>query len=261
MRFCHSLIHEIGHRAYEKYGDFGQAVAYRDEICNSGYLHGVIEWAFKDSPDVPTAMRTICEPYPFGKFLSWECYHGVGHGAMFSTANDLPGSVKLCEAYARRFARDSCLNGVYMENFNTSQQLHPSRYRDPNDLFFPCNLPDTTHKSDCYLYAPTYFLSFHPNDYASALEWCTTAERGFAQTCAAGVGSEAIKENLNDPKMVEATCLAAPAGLQGSCLAGLVDLYILHHGALEPARALCGQLEDVSRPICEQVVNSEADLF
>ena len=46
LRSCHALVHEIGHESYEKYGDFAKAMAYQDEICNSGYLHGVIESHF-----------------------------------------------------------------------------------------------------------------------------------------------------------------------------------------------------------------------
>jgi hypothetical protein len=45
-RSCHDLVHEIGHEAYEKYGDFGQAMQYQNDMCNSGYLHGIIESHF-----------------------------------------------------------------------------------------------------------------------------------------------------------------------------------------------------------------------
>jgi hypothetical protein len=30
-------------------------------------------------------MQTMCDQYPVGSFLSWECYHGIGHGVMFYT--------------------------------------------------------------------------------------------------------------------------------------------------------------------------------
>jgi plastocyanin len=35
-RSCHSLVHEIGREAYREYGDVGEAMKYRDEVCNSG---------------------------------------------------------------------------------------------------------------------------------------------------------------------------------------------------------------------------------
>ncbi|MDP9478057.1 MAG: cupredoxin domain-containing protein, partial [Actinomycetota bacterium] len=50
-RSCHSLVHEIGREAYEEYGDVGEAMKYRDEVCNSGYLHGIIETKFSESED------------------------------------------------------------------------------------------------------------------------------------------------------------------------------------------------------------------
>ena len=40
LRSCHPLVHDIGHAAYEKYGDVGEALKYRDEVCNSAVCTG-----------------------------------------------------------------------------------------------------------------------------------------------------------------------------------------------------------------------------
>jgi hypothetical protein len=137
LRSCHPFMHQIGRRAYARYGSFAEAAQYRDDICNSGYLHGAIEAHFLTVSDPVAAMRTICEGYEPNRYPSWQCYHGVGHGVMFFKKNDLPAALALCGEYASSFARGTCANGAYMENFNTHEQMHPTRYVNPDDPFFP----------------------------------------------------------------------------------------------------------------------------
>ena len=258
LRSCHALVHEIGHEAYKKYDDFGEAMKYQDEICNSGYLHGIIETHFSKSADVFTAMQTVCNPYPLGKYLSWQCYHGVGHGIMYYTSNDLPKSLGLCEKYENSFARATCANGVFMENFNTDQKLHTSIFLKESD---PCQGQAPHHKGACYLYAPTYYLSLHKNDYVGALKWCGDAELLYRSTCAQGIGSQAIKENINNPKSVEEICMSNKSAQVNACIDGMVDLFINHYGSLEPAQKLCGELKSSNRQACYSSIQSSSELF
>ena len=261
LRSCHPLVHEIGHEAYERYRDFGEAMKYQDEVCNSGYLHGVIEAHFAGSADIFTAKETICTQYRPGSFFSWECYHGVGHGFMYYTANDLPQSLGWCDSYENEFARSSCINGVFMENFNTDQKFHPSQFLKGNDPFYPCAEQERRHKGDCYVYAPIYFLSLHKDQYVKALEWCEGAESAFRSTCVAGVGSQALKENIASPKFVESVCMAARREQIAPCINGVVKLYINYHGSLDPARELCEQLEISNRETCYHAVQTSERLF
>lgn len=260
-RSCHSLVHEIGREAYEEYGDVGEAMKYRDEVCNSGYLHGIIETKFSESKDVFSEMQTMCDGYRAGGFLSWQCNHGLGHGVMFYTANDLPRSLEMCDALGNSFASSNCANGVFMENFNADQKLHLSEFLKEEDPFYPCMKQAERHKTDCYMYAPTYFLSLHENDYAGALEWCKGAEAGFEAACAYGVGTQTMKENLNDPKFVESTCENSEPEQTAPCVKGMAALAVSHHGALEPARELCTRLESSNRPDCYETVEAHSGLF
>lgn len=261
-RSCHALAHEIGNRVYEEYQDFAQAAQYQDEICNSGYLHGVIEEHFVAVPDVLAAMQEVCLPYVPGKYLSWECYHGAGHGLMFYTDNDLPKSLELCSNYTSEFARSTCVNGVFMENFNTDQKLHPSAFLKESDPFYPCRTQAAEHQSHCYLYAPTYYLSLHPGDYSGALAWCQEAFGSDAIACTRGVGSQAMKENINSPIAVEASCMEGELYQREPCIQGMVGLYINHYGALEPAHTLCGTMGDSdNKTSCEAAIAASAPLF
>jgi plastocyanin len=260
-RSCHPLVHDVGHAAYEKYGDFGEAMKYQDEVCNSGYLHGIIESHFEQSDDVFADMKTMCDPYPQGSYMSWQCYHGLGHGVMFYTANDLPRSLEMCDGFDSAFGRSNCANGVFMENFNADQKLHLSDYLKESDPFYPCAEQADRHKAICYIYAPTYFLSLNEGDYAAALRWCEGAEAGFEPSCAYGVGTQAMKENLNDPRLVESVCMDGEPEQTAPCIEGMAGLYINHHGSLEPARDLCARLEKPNRPACYDSVEAHAGLF
>lgn len=261
LRSCHALVHEIGQKSFEKYGDFAESLMYQDEICNSGYLHGVTEGYFSKSEDIFVAMETVCNQYKHGSFLSWECFHGIGHGLMYFTLNDLPNSLKMCDSYQDNFASSNCVNGVFMENFNTDKKLHPSKFLREDDLFYPCNGQEEKYKADCYLYAPTHYLSLNKNDYAGGLVWCENAEIPYRQVCVGGVGSQAIKENINNPKFVEKICMSNKADQVEPCIFGMVGFYINHYGSLEPAEDLCKLLEPVNHETCYNTIESSARLF
>jgi hypothetical protein len=261
LRSCHSIAHEIGHEAFEKYTSFGEAMKYQDEICNSGYLHGIIESYFSASKDIFSSMKTVCAGYPLGSYISWECYHGIGHGLMYYTLNDLPRSIELCDSYSNAFARAQCSNGVFMENFNTDQKIHPSTFLKNDDLFYPCRDQKEDHKGDCYFYAPTHYLSLHKNAYEAALTWCAGAETAFIPSCISGVGSQAIKENINNPKYVESVCMNSPTSQRANCITGMIGLYINHFGSLEPAKALCPQLESKNQKACQDTIQFSSSLF
>lgn len=260
-RSCHDLVHELGHEAYEKYGDFGQAMQYQNDMCNSGYLHGIIESHFAQSQDIFDTMQTVCADYNPAKFIGWECYHGVGHGLMYFSENDLPGSLTYCESYTDTNSKMACVNGVFMENFNVDQDMHVSKYVNAHDPLSPCAEQKSAYKTDCYLYAPTYFLSLHKNEYSQALSWCKTAEKEFQGSCIAGVGSQTIKENINNPAFVESTCMQGSKDEISACITGMVGFYINHFGRLNEAKQLCNKLEKKNQTICQQTIASEETLF
>jgi len=261
LKLCHPVVHELGRAAYEQYGDFGKAMTYQDELCNSGYLHGIIEAHFSKSTDILETIQSVCAHYPDGSYIAWECYHGVGHGVMYATQNDLPQSLALCEGYATAFSRNSCINGVFMENFNTDEKLHPSIYLDAADPFYPCASQAPLHRADCYVYAPTYYLSIHKNSYTEALAWCSEAPLSYRAPCAQGVGSQTMKENINNPKFAESVCANDIYGRTDECIMGMVSLFINHHGSIEPARHLCIQLEPSRKQACETAIKRSQHLF
>ena len=79
--------------------------------------------------------------------------------------------------------------------------------------------------------------------------------------CAHGVGVQAMKENLNGPMLVESVHTEGDPERKKPCVEGMVGLHVNHHGALEPARELCGRPETPNRDTCHETVRSRARLF
>jgi len=65
-----------------------------------------------------------------------------------------------------------------------------------------------------------------------------------------------MKENANNPKLVESICVSGKSDQVGPCVEG-----ISHHGSLEPARTLCDQLEISNRKACHESLQSNTKLF
>ena len=254
-------MHDIGHAAYEKYGDFGEAMKYQDEVCNSGYLHGIIESRFSESDDVFADMKTMCDQYRSGSYMSWQCYHGIGHGLMFYTANDLPRSLKMCEGFDTDFGRSNCANGVFMENFNADQKLHISKFLKESDPFYPCAQQANQLQKLTATCTPRPTFSASTTAITTPLSSGAAARKPVSSRRALRGGVQAMKENLNDPKLVETVCMNGEDEQTAPCIEGMTSLYINHHGSLEPARELCSRLEKPNRPACYDAIAADASLF
>ncbi len=250
---CHGLAHEIGQAAYMEYG-FEESLDFEDDICGSGYLHGVIETHFLSVGDPATAVKTLCKPDQ-GK-----CFHGLGHGLMYSLENDVPQSLDLCKTLGERSERIACSEGVFMENFNTDLNAHPSKYLRADDPFFPCRAPEEPYKGVCAFYAPRFYVKAHPGAYLDALRWCTTVGDGPDDGCAKGVGSVAIKQNIERPRFVETVCESGTGDQQGYCIEGMVSYYIVHYASTEKGKELCGILKPEHQMACTRIAN-ESERF
>ncbi len=256
-RSCHALVHEIGHAAYQKYKDFPTAIGFQDGTCNSGFLHGVIEEHFKNSEAIFSEMKTICTGLDLGR-----CYHGVGHALMFYTGNDLPRSTQACEdAYGSTSGRGYCYEGVYMENFNTDQKLHPSDYLKADDPSYPCAEQASAQKPFCYYYAPQYYLSLYPDQYSQALNWCQSLDNAGKVSCVRGVGARLVKQNINRIEFVENECVNGSGEYLRSCIDGVVGFYMNNFDSYDSGVELCKKLSDRTRETCNTSVEARKVLF
>ncbi len=260
--YCHDLLHVIGRTAYSKYGSFAPAAKYQNDFCNSGYVHGLFEVYFQNSPDALNNLTLLCEEYAADRpFDLWQCYHGVGHGLMYLTGGDLDLSLKLCQDSLEGESERDCQNGVYMEVFNLEILAKEVAAVNPDDPFFTCS-SRTTDKSDCYLYVPTYLSQTLGQSYEEIFVSCHTVESDFVSLCVSGVGAEAVKRNINNLKEVFAICQQAPSESdQISCVQGLVRTYLSQTGSYISGQSLCGQAPPEYLSLCANEVQLERDFL
>ncbi len=258
---CHLMTHSSGRAAYKKYKDFNTALQYQNTTCSNGYLHGVIEAKFaslSNTQEAITELKSICSGYTHAD----RCWHGTGHGLMFFTSNDLPKALSICNTYSTSRAQRRCYEGVFMENFLADPDAgHRSDYLNPKNPFVPCPSEASRYKAVCYFYAPIYYLGLHNNDYSAAIQWCESAETGYTDSCTRGVGSLAMKYNIDKPKYVESLCMKSNPDDIPSCIDGMVSYYLTFTGSLSKTATLCSQLEPHSFKTCNSAVKRNIALF
>ena len=107
--------------------------------CNSGYYHGVLQVALAGLPRnvVVKKSQRLCSAPAVNteEFLLYQCVHGLGHGLMIYSGDDLPWSLRTCHKLLTDFDRVSCTGGVFMQNLDTT--MGTSRYLKPEGPDLP----------------------------------------------------------------------------------------------------------------------------
>jgi hypothetical protein len=261
--FCHPIAHDLGHAALKKYhGDFAKASSYANDVCGSGYLHGIVEETLDQSPDKEAAVTTICGPRPTGA-----CLHGVGHGAMFIAKLDVPKAEQLCSLFRNSYRTARCAEGIFMQLFEPDEDDPAALSKLPArklaaEPLYPCPQQPSLFQSACYFYAPIYYLQTHdyvdhPESFGQALDWCLSAPSAAGRSdCTRGTGSRLMKYNLDRPVWDAAQCEAAPtSGQRGDCIAGMVSYWDVNYNDRSVRVRLCPQLAGVARSDCIDAVN------
>lgn len=252
VRFCHPIAHELGHAAVKRYHeDFQKVISFPHETCAAGYLHGAVEEMLAASKNPREDILTLCAPENRGP-----CIHGVGHGIMFVTKQDIPAARDLCNKFPTTSRRITCSEGVFMQLFAPDEEDEKAKANLPADKLaadplYPCPEQPALFQSACFFYAPTYYLSshdyaHHPEAFAGALKWCLGAQAsGGGTDCSRGAGSRIIKYNLDRPDWAAQQCAtAADTWQRKACAEGLVSYWTVNYTESGAAAKLCRQITD-----------------
>jgi hypothetical protein len=257
---CHPILHELGRKAYAYYGGYEQAIQHQDEMCDSGYTHGVLEAYLSSAADVSVAIKTACTSRVEQNFDQWQCYHGLGHGVMFTAQESVQKSIDVCNSFTTSFATRACINGVFMQHFVVSghngsvPSVNPTNLKD-------CHYQDRADQTDCYTYAPSAYLTVNNGQYSSAFKWCSGASPGYRATCIAGVGIQAMKDNITHADIVEQVCRSAGNTYADSCVSGAVGLYIYFYGSSSAAQPLCQNQFKQYKTACNSAITDSKNML
>jgi hypothetical protein len=248
--FCHPLVHSIGHAAVKKYPTLAEAYKHGDGFCWSGYYHGVMEeiTAKIGRKNLPSKMNEICSTVP-GKenysFDYYNCVHGLGHGTMAITQDQLFTALTLCDNLEGAWEKDSCYGGVFMENIVIDGLNHHTDYLKPNEPLYPCTAVEKQYKKACYLMQTSYVLKVHHYDFKKGFEVCETADEGFKNTCYRSLGRDASGSSVSNIEKTRQTCLLGKDFDQKSeCVIGAAKDFVSYFHSDKQAKELCESLEE-----------------
>lgn len=159
---CHGYTHTLGAATYQliikgKDFDFPPQTAF----CGYGFYHGLTELLLQTSGPKGAAKLCDSKKSQITQILYDACYHGIGHGALSSTARDkniwgdaqkmINSALSLCkEATDDPTEQSRCASGVFMElgnNYSEGKLKFASIKHDPLSI---CRQQQEFGKLDCY---------------------------------------------------------------------------------------------------------------
>jgi hypothetical protein len=247
---CHPLTHVIGRTAAGMFASVGEAYLHGDSFCWSGYYHGVMEGIVDviGYSNITSSMDSICKDVAAERAYSFDhynCVHGLGHGVMVLTQNELFDSLEICDNLQDPWERSSCWSGAFMENIIVDNKNHFTKYLNPADPLYPCNAADEQYKGTCYLMQTSYMLKATNQDFAKVFSLCGTAEQAFQSVCYQSLGRDASGHTVSDVARTKAICsMGKDFSQQSNCVIGAAKDFISYHHSDVEAKVLCSSFED-----------------
>jgi mono/diheme cytochrome c family protein len=255
---CHQISHWVGRAGLVYYKhDPGQALSHGAMTCNSGYYHGVLQLAFAGLPRdaVVKKAKHICSAPAVNteEFLLYQCVHGLGHGLMIYSGDDLPWSLRTCHKLLSDFDRVSCTGGVFMQNLDTT--MGTSRYLSTKNPIYPCNTVAERDKVYCYLMVTSRINTLDGYDWRKTAAWCRRSEQGWVKTCFESYGRDASGASQYDPAKTIGLCLEAGPNA-GDCIYGAARDYGNNYAGGPEASRFCSAAPERFRPRCYQGIGT-----
>ena len=273
---CHEFMHYLGWEAYINEGSLPEAFLVASGMCDSGMYHGIVEEYMNDSElnytsedliniIIPNACETDFSNNQL-EAVKHICYHGLGHGFMFITDNDLEEALNFCD-YVKSDYGESCQSGAFMENVESKQVSrfggHPKvfAYND-NDPDYPCSVLSQEYKNKCYAYKGAY--GSKTGDYRGAFEACLDIDEDYQNVCFRGIGNN-IPAPIFTPKEAGEKCRVAldfGPKAYSECVTGAMSFLIqLNLGSAMAAVEFCDAIEDDYKDNCYRRAGENLQLW
>ena len=283
-RDAHVYAHHVGIEAYRMSPDVTETFSSCTESFSSGCYHGVIQAYFNDrgSADAET-VEALCEPYKDdeqGRWILFQCIHGMGHGLTMFFGHHLPRALEACDLLGDNWDRQSCYGGAFMENVMAATMPHhpammlasareedapsdsgntaaghghgedrglagekPWKAVDPTDPLYPCSVMAERYQHQCYLMQTSVMLWLNGNDLAAASRSCDVAPPRMRSTCHQSLGRD-ITARTKDPNEAERRCRAGSEPYRGWCYVGVVKGFVDWTSDAESGLTFCRVVDD-----------------
>ena len=228
---CHEVTHYLSRLEYEKQKNISKVYSQCDSTCHGGCYHGTMEAFLKEKTsdsnfNLNKQFSSICgRQSDYQKPLEFnECFHGMGHAAMFVTDMELKQSLKLCDTIDDQKYKERCYTGVFMENSSSSTSFdHASIYIKKDDPFYPCNSLEEKYLSICWQYQSSYFSIINSQDWQKVADMCLMIPDKYQNQCFRTIGTNQVgfTPSLN---VMRDDCRMMPnPNFQNICVAGVIS--------------------------------------
>ena len=269
QRLCHAITHAIGRAAVTNDSDISAAFVHGDNFCGSGYYHGVLQGlAFRmGRARLLSELNSVCAGIPGKERHSldyYNCVHGLGHGIMAITGDDLFDALQGCARLTGSMEENACANGVLMENLvvDGAHGGHYSQYLKPGEPLYPCTAVASKYKAACLDIQTSYALGAARGDFARVFALCAEVGVPFRSACYRSLGRDAATISLNKVPGTVATCrLGMDQEQRSNCIIGAVlDFVYFYHSDVQ-AKELCAALEPALQNVCSSTTAKLVGLF
>ena len=255
---CHQITHWVGHAGLLYYkNNAGVALSHGAMTCNSGYYHGVLQLALAGLPKDKVVKKSqhLCDAPAVNTddFLLYQCVHGLGHGLMIYSGDDLPWSLKTCHKLLTDFDRISCTGGVFMQNLDTTMGV--SKYISSKNPLYPCNIVAERDKVYCYLMVTSRILTLTGFNWQKTAAWCRKSEAGWVATCFQSMGRDASGATRYIAKNTLQLCSYAGKN-EGECIYGASRDYANNYAGGKEAAVLCNDSPKRYRGYCYEGIGT-----
>lgn len=265
---CHPITHVLGFEASKLFKSVGEAYTEGDSFCWSGYYHGVMEGIINriGYANLKAEMDTICSAQAEKgrySFDHYNCVHGLGHGVMALTGNELPQSLEMCDAVIDAWERQSCWSGAFMENIIVDNKNHFTKYLKPADPLYPCNGIDDKYRYTCYLMQTSYMLKTTNGDFSKVFGLCQSVEDAYRTTCYMSLGRDVSGRSTSNVQATLSGCnLGTDEEQREYCFIGAVKDFISYFHSDVQGKELCAAIteEKISKS-CSDTAESYYKLF
>ena len=269
---CHHLTHYLAQTAYRQGATVDEIYQQCTPVCGGGCYHGALEAYFSENypPNVYQdenvlvgAANRVCgdlDSYDLpGLYI--QCIHGLGHGLMYATDNEVPQALQVCDKLGPFADKRVCYNAVFMEDIlgAAGYSVHPSKYiGQTNDPFGMCESYDERYRSSCYTSITFYKDLFSPFDQAGVVGVCEQVPEEYQRACFFNYGAIKALRTLNSSKIKFGCDYVKDAGYRNECVKGALQGLTSRYGSITaPAVEFCSVVRSENKESCwSQLGNS-----
>ena len=290
----HVYVHLIGIRSWQPGRPVGQVFSSCTGLFQSGCYHGVIQAYLTAEAGVDSARAaTLCDVIEAdapGRWLRFQCAHGLGHGLSMIHNWDLPRALSECDWLNTDWDRQSCYGGAFMENAvasspgghhapadllaardsianadHTEHEGHEMgsgppafKMRDAADALYPCSIMERKYLAGCYQLQGGIILNRVNYDFEAAMTECDKAPDFVRHECYLSLGTNSSGFTGQNTKRSIKHCSYGNPDYQPWCFVGVAKNYVDLTAEPEDGMAFCREVpEGKNRQQCFVAVGEQ----